>query len=169
MAGDQGDLAAILREAIADLDGYIEREAEKRAAPKVERVVADTERLLEAAGREVQRWKDCHAERGRRIEALERQQTIGLATLQFEDDRDTVHLVRRSVTGTPGPTLCDIERHGSRGWSVGGGVTGPDAVHEACPGCMTAAETRFPCIPICRGIGAGVVAARLGRVIRSGN
>jgi hypothetical protein len=163
------DLVVTLRATIADLHEYIEREAEKRAAPIVEAAVTETERLLEAAGREVQRWKDCNAELRRRNEVLERQQTIALAVLQFEDDRSTVHLVRRSVTGTPGPTLCEIERYGSRAWSVGGGVTGPDAVHEPCSGCVVAAEARFPCIPICPGIGAREVAARLGRGIRHGN
>lgn len=88
-----------------------------------------------------------------------------LATLQFGAggllntkpvDGYAVHLVRRKADGgTPGPTLCDIDRFapGSAGWSVGGGVSGPGVEHVPCSGCAEAARTEFPGLRV-YGLGA---------------
>jgi hypothetical protein len=70
----------------------------------------------------------------------------GLSTLQFLSgglmqerpvDGYRVHLVRSTERGTPGPTLCGIDRFhpDTAGWSVGGGLSGPGITHERCPGC----------------------------------
>jgi hypothetical protein len=61
-----------------------------------------------------------------------------------------VHLVTGTANGTPGPTLCGIDRFadGSPGWSMGGGVTGPGMVHTPCPGCVTVAVEQFPGVPV---------------------
>ena len=88
-----------------------------------------------------------------------------LTTLQFSSgglfdgqpvDGYAVHLVRSTGPGTPGPTLCGIDRFapGSAGWSVGGGLTGPDIKHPPCPGCQAAAIAEFPGLPITGSIGA---------------
>lgn len=69
---------------------------------------------------------------------------VGYTTLQFhvggllgEPTDRRVHLVRRTERGTPGPTLCGIDRFAkdSAGWSVGGGYS---SVTEPCPGCDAA-------------------------------
>jgi hypothetical protein len=83
---------------------------------------------------------------------------IYLATLQFHwgglfdtnPHDDLVHLVRGTQSGTPGPTLCGIDRlaKGGPGWSVGGGVTGPHIRHDPCPSCVTTAEREFPGLPV---------------------
>jgi hypothetical protein len=96
----------------------------------------------------------------------------GLVTLQFSwgglfDSRPAdgyaVHLVRCTDRGTPGPTLCGIDRFhsGTPGWSVGGGLSGPDIVHTPCPGCTEAAREQFPGLAV-TGLGAREVAALLG-------
>ena len=97
------------------------------------------------------------------------QTVAGLATLQFGPrsvDGYQVHLVRSRKRehggGTPGPTLCGIDRSGPNvGWSVGGGVSGPDITHTPCPGCSQAARQLFPGLPVW-GLGAERVAAELG-------
>jgi|SRR6185437_5835814 len=96
----------------------------------------------------------------------------GLVTLQFLSgglfdgkpvDDYAVHLVRAARTGTPGPTLCGIDRFhpDSAGWSVGGGISGPDIVHVPCPGCAGAAREQFPALEV-TGLGAKEMAEVLG-------
>jgi hypothetical protein len=88
----------------------------------------------------------------------------GLATLQFHSgdliqerpvDGYKVHLVRSTERGTPGPTLCGIDRFhpDTAGWSVRGGVTGPNITHERCPGCAEHLS-EFAGLPI-TGLGHG--------------
>jgi hypothetical protein len=78
-----------------------------------------------------------------------------LATLQFAwggllDSEPTdflVHLLRRDDRGgTPGPTLCDIDRFDpvGPGWSVGGGVSGPGIELSACERCVAVAHRDYP-------------------------
>lgn len=88
-----------------------------------------------------------------------------LATLQFHvgglfDGRalsNRVHLIRGLVRGgTPGPTLCGIDRFardedGKRtgpGWSVGGGCIDPRVTYECCKGCAEAARRDYPGVPV---------------------
>lgn len=67
-----------------------------------------------------------------------------------------VHLVRyRGAVpgysgGTPGPTLCDIDRFGddAPGWTLGGGVDGPGVVQMRCTECTEVAFSDFPGLPI---------------------
>lgn len=83
---------------------------------------------------------------------------VGLSTLQFHwgglfDSKPTdhlVHLVRSTRTGTPGPTLCGIDRFDKDGpgWSVGGGVTGPGIRHDPCPGCVDVARRDYSGLPV---------------------
>jgi len=102
-------------------------------------------------------------------------QVTSLRTLQFSwgglfdwgpaADGYAVHLVRQNAYGgTPGPTLCGIDRlaKDGPGWSVGGGISGPDIVHRPCPGCATAAREQFPGLPVTGSIGAREIAAELG-------
>jgi len=97
---------------------------------------------------------------------------IGLVTLQFLSgglfdgqpvDDYAVHLVRATAKGTPGPTLCGIDRFhpDSAGWSVGGGLSGPDIIHKPCPGCADTAREQFPALEV-TGLGAKEVAGVLG-------
>jgi hypothetical protein len=97
---------------------------------------------------------------------------IGLMTLQFLNgglfdskpvDDYTVHLVTATTKGTPGPTLCRLDRFHpqSAGWSVGGGISGPGIVHKPCPGCSEVARTRFPGLEV-TGLGAREMAKVLG-------
>ena len=96
---------------------------------------------------------------------------IGLITLQFASgglfdarpvDGYAVHLVRAAKRGTPGPTLCGIDRFHpeSAGWSVGGGISGPGVVHRPCDGCADAARVQFPGLEV-TGLGAENMAAAL--------
>lgn len=82
--------------------------------------------------------------------------TVALATLQFhwggvfdfDGALDPIHLVRRCRNhGTPGPTLCGIDRFDRKGpgWSVSGGIEG---AHTACADCVAAASTEYPGLPI---------------------
>lgn len=84
---------------------------------------------------------------------------VALATLQFSrgglfDGRPVgkhVHLVRMVVNGgTPGPTLCGLDRFAkeSPGWSVGGGVTGVGIELAPCPGCEAVAGERYGSAPV---------------------
>jgi hypothetical protein len=74
-----------------------------------------------------------------------------------------IHLVRHSNMGTPGPTLCGIDRFakGSAGWSRGGGVTGPTIVLAPCDGCAAAARADFPGLPVSGSVGGKQMAAHL--------
>ena len=95
-----------------------------------------------------------------------------LTTLQFAngglfDSVPTdylIHLVRSTNRGTPGPTLCGIDRtvKGGPGWSVGGGVSGGTIVLAPCDGCADAARTEFPGLPIAGSVGAEQMARHLG-------
>lgn len=143
---------------------------------------------LETLREQVQRERDLrydkaeeHAERGNehqervcraKVDTLDlvlgwiaqaEQPTIALTTLQFSVDRNTVHLVRSTRTGTPGPTLCGIDRFAplAPGWSVGGGVTGPDITHTPCPGCAEAARAEFAGLPVSGSIGVREMTAAL--------
>jgi hypothetical protein len=95
-----------------------------------------------------------------------------LETLQFHwgglfdsvpADDYTVHLLRSTRTGTPGPSLCGINRFGADapGFSAGGGITGPNIVHRACAGCADVARAEFPGLPVTGSIGAQVMRAAL--------
>lgn len=97
-----------------------------------------------------------------------------LSTLQFHVgalmaerpvDDYAGHLVRVSATGTPGPTLCGRERFGpdAPGWSVGGGVSGPNITHPPCPGCVQVAAWRYGTAEIQRGIGRDQLAAAIAQ------
>lgn len=95
---------------------------------------------------------------------------VGLVTLQTSwgglfDPRPTadnyaVHLVRATDRGTPGPTLCGIDRFAddAPGWSVGGGVSGPGIKHTPCQGCADVARRDFRDLPI-RGLGSPQIVA----------
>lgn len=88
-------------------------------------------------------------------------QVTGFATLQFswgglldgEPTDNTIHLVRDTRRGTPGPTLCGIDRFAADGpgWSVGGGITSPDVVNVPCAGCVDAARRDYPGLTVDRG------------------
>ena len=66
-----------------------------------------------------------------------------------------IHLVRRTLRGTPGPTLCGIDRFGpdAPGWSFGG-VDGPNYTQKPCTDCVAAAATRFQGLPVEGSIGS---------------
>ena len=96
----------------------------------------------------------------------------GLVTLQFLNgglfgskpvDDYAVHLIAATAKGTPGPTLCGLDRFhpDSAGWSAGGGLSGPGIVHKPCPGCAGAARSRFPALEV-TGLGAREMAEVLG-------
>jgi len=97
----------------------------------------------------------------------------GLVTLQFAwgglfdsvpADGALVHLVTQvEGGGTPGPTLCDIDRFapGSPGWSVGGGVSGDGITHTPCPGCADKARAAYPGLPVVGSVGAKEMTAYL--------
>ncbi|HEY2763429.1 MAG TPA: hypothetical protein VGJ13_05365 [Pseudonocardiaceae bacterium] len=61
-----------------------------------------------------------------------------------------VHLVRGKAHGTPGPLLCGINHHAedSTGFSVGGGVTGPNVKHIPCEDCAAVAREQYLGLPI---------------------
>jgi hypothetical protein len=90
---------------------------------------------------------------------LTREDVVGLATLQFAmgglfDARPTsthIHLVRHTAGGTPGDTLCGLPRFGDAckaGWSINGGITGPNYTHDGCRECILAANTLYPGIAV---------------------
>ena len=84
--------------------------------------------------------------------------TVGLVTIQF-GVRDLLsglssipssvsyieHLVREDKGGGRKEILCGKDRFNPReqGWSIGGGVSGPDVKVIACPGCHERAVTLF--------------------------
>lgn len=96
---------------------------------------------------------------------------IALVTLQFSwggllDSRPAdgqMHLVRETNRGTPGPTLCGIDRFAkdAPGWSVGGGVSGPGITHTPCGGCVAVARETFRGLPV-TGLASDLVVAALG-------
>jgi hypothetical protein len=97
---------------------------------------------------------------------------VGLVTLQFLNgglfdskpvDDYAVHLITATTRGTPGPTLCGLDRFHpqSAGWSVGGGISGPGIVHKPCPGCAEAAREQFPGLPV-TGLGAKEMGEAIG-------
>lgn len=101
--------------------------------------------------------------------------TTHLATLQFANGGLVgavptdylVHLIRGVAGGgTPGPTLCGIDRFADNapGWSVGGGVYGPGMTHTACPGCVAAAKRDFPGLPV---VGLSVLSSAIVAAIRA--
>ncbi|MFJ4168363.1 hypothetical protein ACIPY3_02520 [Paenarthrobacter sp. NPDC089714] len=83
---------------------------------------------------------------------------VALATLQFTsgglfDGRPAdkrIHLVRMTDSGTPGPTICGIDRFDKNGpgWSVGGGISGPGIEAMACPGCEAVAQRDYSAAPV---------------------
>ena len=85
-------------------------------------------------------------------------EVIALSTLQFSwgglfdscPADGKAHLVRATKSGTPGPTLCGIDRFAkdAPGWSVGGGISGPGITHTPCAGCAAEARRTFPTLPI---------------------
>lgn len=61
--------------------------------------------------------------------------------------RQVNHLVRREVHGTPGLTLCGLTRFDAYGrsadlpgWSIGGGVSGPNIEQTPCAACWAKAS-----------------------------
>ena len=86
------------------------------------------------------------------------QEVTYLATLQLNwgglfDSKphdNLAHLVRGTRRGTPGPTLCGIDRFAKDGpgFSVGGGVTPHGVIFDACPGCVETALREFPGVPV---------------------
>jgi hypothetical protein len=95
-----------------------------------------------------------------------------LTTLQFANGGlfdstpvdHLIHLVRATNRGTPGPTLCNIDRFAkdSPGWSVGGGVSDGTIVLNPCDGCAAAARTEFPGLPVHGSVGGAQMAQKLG-------
>jgi hypothetical protein len=73
--------------------------------------------------------------------------------------RIDVHLVRSVAgRGTPGPTLCGVDRFAPGvGWSLGGGVDGPSITMQPCAGCLTTAHTDFHGLAV-HGLGSDVFA-----------
>jgi hypothetical protein len=89
---------------------------------------------------------------------------VYLATLQFsvgglfdgEPLSNRVHLIRGTHRGTPGPTLCGIERmqrdeNGKLigpGFSVGGGIIDSRVTYECCRDCAETARRDFSGVPV---------------------
>lgn len=97
----------------------------------------------------------------------------GLVTLQFawgglfdaEPADPYIHLVTAvEGGGTPGPTLCGIDRFGpdSPGFSVGGGVTGDGIDQRPCPGCVEQAKAAYPGVPVSGSVGGQALAEAIG-------
>jgi hypothetical protein len=96
----------------------------------------------------------------RRIEYVDKAPVLSLSTLQMGrslfDELVTgrwayiAHLVRATERGTPGPMLCGIDRFGpdAPGWSLRGGVSGPNVTHPPCPGCVEVAARDYPGVPV---------------------
>lgn len=96
---------------------------------------------------------------------------VGFVTLQMSwgglfDSRPAdgymAHLVRSTKRGTPGPTLCGIDRFAkdAPGWSVRGGISGPKITHTPCDGCVAKAAANYPDLPV-GGLGADAVSERI--------
>jgi hypothetical protein len=54
--------------------------------------------------------------------------------------------------GTPGPTLCGRDRFtrgdGQPGWSVGGGISGPNVDNKPCAACVAVREQDYPTLAV---------------------
>lgn len=113
--------------------------------------------------------RECQQVGGGHTEGCLNADITGLTTLQFQGERKragapfsllTVHAVRSRQArpglagGTPGPTLCDINRFSRSGetpvWSVGGGVMGGelDGKFRGCYLCIRVAAEDLPGVPI---------------------
>jgi hypothetical protein len=112
-----------------------------------------------------------HTEGGQRV-SVEDGAVVGLVTLQFASgglfdlapvDGYKVHLVRQTAHGTPGPTLCGVDRFAPNGagWSIGGGVSGPGVTHEPCEGCARVRKGRFATLPV-SGLGSAAHSPQIG-------
>lgn len=90
--------------------------------------------------------------------------TVGFVTIQFgmtglvvfdhHPVMEDIHLVTaKSDGGTPGPTLCGIDRFSddTPGWSAGGGSRSPDRAYRACPDCVARASADYPHVPLPNG------------------
>ncbi|AYN58606.1 hypothetical protein PBI_MELONS_60 [Arthrobacter phage Melons] len=84
---------------------------------------------------------------------------VALATCQFSrgglfDSRPAdknIHLVRMTASGgTPGPTLCGVDRFakGGPGFSMGGGISGPGVEAVPCPECEAVAGREYAAAPV---------------------
>jgi hypothetical protein len=74
------------------------------------------------------------------------------------------HLVRSMPDGgTPGPTLCGIDRFnpGGPGWSLGGGVLGPEVEQRPCQDCVAVAVAEYPGLAPRQGVGAAELRAAI--------
>jgi hypothetical protein len=83
----------------------------------------------------------------------EQAEVRGLMTLQWSwgglfDGRPAfdICLVRSTARGTPGPTLCGRDRFApdAPGWSVGGGIYGPDVKNTPCAECVAVRDRDYP-------------------------
>jgi hypothetical protein len=100
---------------------------------------------------------------------------VYLATLQFAHGGlfdavpadKFVHAVRGTRRGTPGPTLCGIDRmaEDTPGWSVGGGTFPAGYAPTGCPGCVEVARREFPGRPVA---GSTVLSGPLAEAIGVG-
>jgi hypothetical protein len=62
---------------------------------------------------------------------------------------DLLHLVRGTLRGTPGDTLCGIDRFAvdAPGFNICGGITKHGQTHTPCPGCVTVGRGLYPGVP----------------------
>lgn len=99
-------------------------------------------------------------------------EVVYLETLQFSwgglfdsrlADGGLIHLVEHYYSGA-GPALCGIDRHAkdSPGWSLGGGLSGPNIPQIPCEGCVAVAKEKFADLPIGGGCGSKVIAEAIG-------
>lgn len=66
---------------------------------------------------------------------------------------DMIHLVRMRSTGTPGPTLCGLDRFGpGTSFSMGGGYTYQGQHLRACYMCVKVARREFPGLKVNTGM-----------------
>lgn len=89
---------------------------------------------------------------------MDRDKVIYLSTCQFAwgglfdsvPADEHLHLVRATLSGTPGRTLCDIDRFAADGpgFNMGGGVSKHHQVHTICPACVEVAHRDFPGLPV---------------------
>lgn len=83
---------------------------------------------------------------------------VGLEACQFgatgreapEAPYDDIHLVRKTATGTPGPTLCGIDRFtkDGPGWDMGIGYVRTGVTPTGCSACAIEAAEKFHDVPI---------------------
>lgn len=86
---------------------------------------------------------------------------VGLITIQFgwgglldtKPVDDVIHL-NANYAETSSYTLCGLALFGDKapGWSRGGGVTGPNLTHVACPTCRVVVNNRYPDETVSRGM-----------------